>query len=73
MEINTGSPARPSRAGISWHGLPSPRGSRLLRYGQVIGFASRDIQPGDWVHSHNLEVGDMQREFEVQVVPPDGP
>ena len=36
-------------------------GQPVLRYGQVIGFASRDIQPGDWVHSHNLEVGDMQQ------------
>jgi len=45
-------------------------GQPVLRYGQVIGFASRDIQPGDWVHSHNLEVGDMRREFSVQVEPP---
>jgi altronate hydrolase len=44
-------------------------GQPVIRYGQVIGFASRDIQPGDWVHSHNLEVGDMQREFDVQVAP----
>ena len=43
------------------------KGQPVIRYGQVIGFASRDIQPGDWVHSHNLEVGDMQREFDVQV------
>jgi altronate hydrolase len=48
-------------------------GQPVIRYGQMIGFASRDVQPGDWVHSHNLDVGDMQREFEVQVVsqPPD--
>jgi altronate hydrolase len=45
-------------------------GQPVLRYGQVIGFASCDIQPGDWVHSHNLEVGDMHREFDVQIVPP---
>jgi altronate hydrolase len=47
-----------------------PAGQPVFRYGQVIGFASHDIQPGDWVHSHNLEVGDMQREFSVQVEPP---
>jgi altronate hydrolase len=46
-----------------------PKGQPVIRYGQVIGFASRDILPGDWVHSHNLEVGDMQREFDVQVAP----
>lgn len=44
-------------------------GQPVIRYGQVIGLASRDIQPGDWVHTHNLEVGDMHREFSVQVVP----
>jgi altronate hydrolase len=49
------------------------KGQPVLRYGQIIGYASRDIQPGDWVHSHNLEVGDMQREFEVQVASPDQP
>ena len=48
-------------------------GQPVMRYGQVIGFASQDIQPGDWVHAHNLEVGDMQREFDVQVVPPPRP
>jgi altronate hydrolase len=46
------------------------KGQPVIRYGQVIGFASCDILPGDWVHSHNLEVGDMQRKFEVQVAPP---
>jgi altronate dehydratase len=39
-----------ARAGLS-------TGQAVLRYGQVIGFATCDIQPGDWVHSHNLEVG----------------
>jgi altronate dehydratase len=47
-----------------------PRGQPVLRYGQVIGFASSEIQPGDWVHTHNLQVGDMAREFEEQVAPP---
>ncbi len=48
-------------------------GRPVLRYGQVIGYASHDIQAGDWVHSHNLEVGDMAREFSVQVAPPPSP
>lgn len=29
----------------------------VRRYGQVIGFATDDIKPGDWVHSHNLGMG----------------
>ena len=60
-------PGHPGAA-INWRGLSFP-GQPVIRYGQVIGFASRDIQPGDWVHSHNLEVGDMRREFDVQVAP----
>ena len=27
----------------------------VLKYGETIGFASRPIRPGDWVHSHNLK------------------
>jgi len=29
-------------------------GDSVRRYGQVIGFATRDIAAGDHVHSHNL-------------------
>ena len=34
-----------------------PTGGPLRRYGQVIGFASAGIAPGDHVHGHNLTVG----------------
>ena len=27
----------------------------VLKYGERIGFASKPIRPGDWVHSHNLK------------------
>jgi len=30
----------------------------VRKYGQIIGFASNDIQPGDHVHTHNLEMGE---------------
>ena len=36
--------------------------SPLHRYGQVIGFASRDIAPGDHVHSHNLDTHEFRRQ-----------
>ncbi|HSV86509.1 MAG TPA: altronate dehydratase family protein [Levilinea sp.] len=42
-------------------------GCSVLRYGQHIGVATHHIQPGDWVHSHNLEVGDMQRDFFIHL------
>lgn len=33
------------------------------RYNQVIGFATRDIQPGEHVHVHNLAMGDFERDY----------
>jgi altronate hydrolase len=39
-----------------------PTGSPVRRYGQVIGFASQDIVPGDHVHTHNLESRACQRQ-----------
>ena len=39
-------------------------GQPLRRYGQVIGFATRPIAPGDHVHSHNLAVGDMHLDYQ---------
>jgi len=32
-------------------------GQPVRKYGQVIGFATADIAPGDWVHTHNLGFG----------------
>jgi hypothetical protein len=28
-------------------------GSPIIKYGQIIGFASKNIKPGDHVHTHN--------------------
>ncbi|HEX7446210.1 MAG TPA: altronate dehydratase family protein [Pirellulales bacterium] len=48
------------------------KGGRVFRYGQTIGFATEDIEPGDWVHTHNLEAGAFSREYEYATdVPPD--
>jgi altronate hydrolase len=30
------------------------RGAEVLKYSQIIGTASRPIEPGSWVHTHNL-------------------
>lgn len=46
---------------------PIVAGQEVLRYGYPIGIATQEIAPGDWIHSHNLSVGDMQREFALQV------
>lgn len=39
---------------------PIAAGEIVRKYGQVIGVATRDIAPGEHVHSHNLEAGDHQ-------------
>src|SRR5262252_6062798 len=40
-------------------------GEEVRRYGQVIGFATADIAMGDHVHTQNLAVGDLHREYEI--------
>ncbi len=32
-----------------------PKGSQVMKYGFSIGHATGDIQPGQWVHSHNMK------------------
>ncbi|MDY3920271.1 MAG: altronate dehydratase family protein [Candidatus Limivivens sp.] len=34
-----------------------PAGSQVLKYGNAIGVAKRDIARGEWVHTHNLKTG----------------
>ena len=31
------------------------KGSKIIKYGEQIGSASKDIVKGDWVHTHNVE------------------
>lgn len=33
---------------------PIPAGEGIVKYGVVIGEASRDIAAGEWVHTHNV-------------------
>ncbi|HJT31877.1 MAG TPA: altronate dehydratase family protein [Pirellulales bacterium] len=50
---------------------PVAKGGRVFRYGQTIGFATEAIEPGDWVHTHNLEAGAFSREYQFATdVPP---
>lgn len=37
---------------------PVAEGSPVIKYGHVIGYATRDIAAGDHVHTHNLAYGD---------------
>ena len=38
-------------------------GRELVKYGQNIGFAKRDIEAGDWVHTHNVELKEVGRDY----------
>lgn len=48
-----------------------PRGAPVRKYGQVIGFATRDIPGGSLVHVDNLEAGTFSRDyaFSSEMVP----
>jgi galactarate dehydratase len=41
---------------------PIAAGAPVVKYGQIIGFASQDIAAGDHVHLHNLAVGEFTLE-----------
>jgi altronate hydrolase len=41
---------------------PIGLGHRVLKYGQTIGVTTKDVEPGDWVHTHNLAIGDLARD-----------
>ncbi len=41
------------------------KGDPIIKYDQIIGFASKDIRAGEHVHSHNLEFREFKRDFKV--------
>lgn len=43
-------------------------GETVLRYGRSIGLARADIQPGEHIHTHNLEAGEVGGERGWRVV-----
>ena len=38
-------------------------GGRVVRYGQVIGFATQPIAPGEHVHVHNIGMGEFAKDY----------
>jgi altronate hydrolase len=43
------------------------KGQPVRRYGQIIGFATQDIAPGQHVHTHNLAFETFERDYAVGV------
>jgi altronate hydrolase len=57
---------------------PIPTNAPVQKYGQIIGFAARTIEPGEWVHEHNVALHDFARDFRFaegarndEVLPPE--
>ncbi len=42
---------------------PIAKGEPVRKYDQIIGFASQEIQPGEHVHVHNVEMHDFARDY----------
>jgi altronate hydrolase len=38
-------------------------GEAVTKYGQIIGFASKEIEPGEWVHVHNVSAAAFARDY----------
>ena len=43
--------------------VPVAAGEPIVKFGQIIGFASAPIVPGDWVHEHNVQMQDFARDY----------
>lgn len=39
------------------------QGEAIRKFGQIIGFAKGDIAPGDWVHEHNVVMGELAHDY----------
>jgi altronate hydrolase len=42
---------------------PIKKGEAILKYGQIIGFASQDIPAGSHVHVHNVSADNFERDY----------
>jgi altronate hydrolase len=43
--------------------VPIARGAAVRKYGQIIGYATADIEPGQWVHTQNVEAGTLSLDY----------
>ena len=43
--------------------IPVEEGAPIRKFGQIIGFASRPIAAGEWVHEHNCAVKEFARDY----------
>ena len=53
--------------------VPIAKEERVIRYGQTIGQATQPVEPGDWIHAHNLAAGQFSRDYEFATQIPADP
>ncbi|MCG7391780.1 altronate dehydratase family protein [Microvirga sp. ACRRW] len=39
------------------------QGEPVFKFGQIIGFASKPVEPGEWLHEHNIEMHAFARDW----------
>ncbi|RUT35174.1 altronate dehydratase [Arsenicitalea aurantiaca] len=44
--------------------VPVSAGQPIMKFGQIIGFATMDLPAGEWVHEHNCDMGPLAGAFE---------
>ncbi|MBP0447298.1 altronate dehydratase [Roseomonas sp. SSH11] len=71
MPVPAGTPV-PAENTVTLHDVPSghkiaarfiAKGEAVKKYNTVIGFASEDLQPGTWMHSHNILFDDVEKDY----------
>jgi len=57
---------------------PIKKGDPVLKYDTIIGFAGEDIEPGTWMHSHNVLMDSFAKDYRhgqdyrpTEILPPD--
>jgi altronate hydrolase len=64
MAVVPGVPARERiPRGHKMAAIPIQSEAPIRKFGQIIGFASRPIAPGEWVHEHNCAVREFARDY----------
>jgi altronate hydrolase len=65
LKLDGSTMALPTRIGLG-HKIalaPIRQGEAVRKYGQIIGFASRDIERGEHVHVHNVSADSFARDY----------
>jgi altronate hydrolase len=62
----------PARQGHKIAVVEIEAGEVVRKWSETIGYATRRIAPGEWVHSHNMAIGERRQEYQKSTaVPPE--